>query len=254
IAVTGTMVITAILAHFVTRRLWRWPLWASIGVTVCFLAVDLSFFGANAVKVRDGGWVPLVVALVIYTLMTTWKRGREILAERLQRDALPFVQFVASVQEGMPHRVPGTAIFMARDPDATPTALLHNLKHNKVLHERVILLTVHNEEIPLVRPEERIRIDDLSKGFYRVMAAYGFTQNPEIPEILRSLRDEGLELEIMSTTFFLSRETLIPSKKPGMAIWREKLFALMTRNALRPTDFFRIPVNRVVELGMQVKV
>jgi KUP system potassium uptake protein len=254
IAVTGTMVITAILAHFVTRRLWRWPLWASIGVTVCFLAVDLSFFGANAVKVLDGGWVPLVVALVIYTLMTTWKKGREILAERLSRDALPFVQFVASVQEGMPQRVPGTAIFMARDPDATPTALLHNLKHNKVLHERVILLTVHNAEIPQVTPEERIRISDLGKGFYRIMASYGFTQNPEIPEILRSLREEGLELEIMSTTFFLSRETLIPSKKPGMAIWREKLFAIMTRNALRPTDFFRIPVNRVVELGMQVKV
>jgi KUP system potassium uptake protein len=248
------MVITAILAHFVTRRLWNWPLWASIGVTVCFLAVDLSFFCANAVKVADGGWVPLAVALLIYTLMTTWKRGREILAERLQRDALPFRQFVASITEGMPHRVPGTAIFMARDPEATPTALLHNLKHNKVLHERVLLLTVVNAEIPLVARKDRIAIEDLGKGIYRVLASYGFTQDPEVPEILRSLREEGLELDIMKTTFFLSRETLIPSKKPGMAIWREKLFAAMTRNALRPTDFFRIPVNRVVELGMQVKV
>lgn len=254
IAVTGTMVITAILAHFVTRRLWKWPTWASVSVTACFLAVDLSFFGANAVKVADGGWVPLAVALAIYTLMTTWKRGREILAERLQRDALPFRQFVASIQEGMPHRVPGTAIFMARDAEATPTALLHNLKHNKVLHERVILLTVMNAEIPVVSRGDMIRIEDLGKGVYKVLASYGFTQDPEIPEILRNLREEGLELDIMKTTFFLSRETLIPSKKPGMAIWREKLFAIMTRNAVRPTDFFRIPVNRVVELGMQVKV
>jgi KUP system potassium uptake protein len=254
IAVTGTMVITAILAHFVTRRLWHWPLWASIGVTSCFLFVDLAFFGANAVKIADGGWVPLVVALLIYTLMSTWKRGREILAERLQRDALPFSQFVASVHDGMPQRVSGTAVFMAREPEATPTALLHNLKHNKVLHERVVLLTVVNEEIPQVPHRDRIRIDDLGKGFYRVLASYGFMQNPEIPEILRALREAGLDLEIMNTTFFLSRETLIPSKRPGMALWREKLFSLMVRNALRPTDFFRIPVNRVVELGMQVRV
>jgi len=254
IAVTMTMLITTLLAFVVAWRRWKWPLWAAVSVTVLFLFVDLAFFGANIVKIHQGGWFPLVVGAFVYLLMSTWKRGRHILAERLQRDAFPFAQFVATVRPDSPPRVPGTAVFMARDSEATPAALLHNLKHNKVLHEQVILLTVITEEIPQVPKERRIEVTDMTKGCYKVIARYGFMQYPGVPDVLDSLRAKGLDLDLMRTSFFLSRETLIPSKRPGMALWREKLFALMSRNALRPTDFFRIPVNRVVELGMQVKL
>ena len=254
IAVTMTMLITTLLAFVVAWRRWKWPLWVAVSVTVLFLIVDLAFFGANIVKIHQGGWFPIVVGAAVYLLMSTWKRGRDILTERLQRDAFPFAQFVATVRPDSPPRVSGTAVFMARDSEATPAALLHNLKHNKVLHEQVILLTVITEEIPQVPKERRIEITDMTKGCYKVVAHYGFMQYPGVPDVLDSLRAKGLDLDLMRTSFFLSRETLIPSKRPGMALWREKLFALMSRNALRPTDFFRIPVNRVVELGMQVKL
>ena len=254
VSVTTTMVITTFLAQIVARRLWGWPGSLVIPVAALFLLVDGSFLGANLVKVPDGGWFPLVIGVVIYTFMSTWKKGRAILADRLREGALPFEQFIDSVSPTSPSRVPGTAVFMSRDPDSTPTALLHNLKHNKVLHERTVLLTVITEEYPQVPKGERVEVQDLGKGFYRVIARYGFLQNPGVPDVIEEIRAKGLELNAMQTTFFLSRETLIPSKKPGMAIWREKLFALMVRNALRPTDFFRIPPNRVVELGMQVRL
>jgi KUP system potassium uptake protein len=254
VAVTTTMLVTTLLAFMVAWRLWKWPLWGALAVTVMFLIVDTAFFGANMVKVHQGGWFPLAVGLFVYILMSTWKKGRDILAARLSRDAFPFVQFVENTRPESPTRVPGTAIFMARDAEATPAALLHNLKHNKVLHEQVILLTVAAEEIPQVLREDRIEITDMGKGFYRVIAHYGFMQIPGVPDMLDSLRAKGLELDLMRTSFFLSRETLIPSKRPGMALWREKLFAVMSRNAVRPTDFFRIPANRVVELGVQVKL
>ncbi|HYO15975.1 MAG TPA: potassium transporter Kup [Thermoanaerobaculia bacterium] len=254
VAVTTTMVITTLLAYVVARRLWNWSFAAVAPVAAFFLLIEGSFFGANIIKVPDGGWFPLLIGLLVYTLMATWKKGRAILAERLRQGALPFEQFVETVRPDNPPRVPGTAVFMARDPNATPTALLHNLKHNKVLHSRVILLTLQNEEVPHVRPEERLEIQDMGKEFYRVIAHYGFMENPRVPDVLERLREKGLQLDIMSTTFFLSRETLIPSRRPGMALWRESLFSVMSRNAQRPTDFFRIPVNRVVELGMQVKL
>jgi KUP system potassium uptake protein len=254
VAVTTTMVITTLLAYVVARRLWNWSFAAVAPVAAFFLLIEGSFFGANIIKVPDGGWFPLLIGLLVYTLMATWKKGRAILAERLREGALPFEQFVETVRPDSPPRVPGTAVFMARDPNATPTALLHNLKHNKVLHSRVILLTLQNEEVPHVRPEERLEIQDMGKEFYRVIAHYGFMEDPRVPDVLERLREKGLQLDIMSTTFFLSRETLIPSRRPGMALWRESLFSVMSRNAQRPTDFFRIPVNRVVELGMQVKL
>jgi KUP system potassium uptake protein len=254
VAVTTTMVITTILAYVVARRLWGWSPWALAPVAAFFLIAEGSFFGANIVKVWDGGWLPLTVGAVIYTVMATWKKGRQILGERLAKDALPMEQFVANVQPDSPPRVPGTAIFLSRDPRGTPTALLHNLKHNKVLHSKVIVLSLQTEEIPTVPPDERIQLEPMGKGFYRLIAHYGFMQDPGVPDVLAQLKKQGLELELMSTTFFLSRETLIPSKKPGMAIWRERLFALMSRNAQRPTEFFRIPANRVVELGMQVRL
>jgi KUP system potassium uptake protein len=254
IAVTGTMIITTLLSYFVTTRLWHWPRWLSILVTTCLLIADCSFFAANTVKIPDGGWFPLVAAVLVYILMSTWKKGRSILADRLREGSVPFETFVGSVRPESPTRVPGTAVFMARDAHGTPTALLHNLKHNKVLHSKVILLTVVTEEFPAVPAKERIEIQPMGKEFYRVIAHYGFTQDPGVPDVLEQMRRKGLDLDLMSTTFFLSRETLIPSKRPGMAIWREKLFALMSKNALRSTQFFQIPVNRVVELGMQVQL
>jgi len=255
VAVTATMVITTVLAYVVARQVWGWRRALVAPVAAFFLLVDGSFFGANIIKVEDGGWFPLLVGVVVYTLMCTWKKGRQILADRLQADCLPLQQFVESIKPDSPIRVPGTAVFLARDPQGTPPSLLHNLKHNKVLHSRVIFLTMINEEVPAVPPEERLEIEDLGKECYRILAHYGFIQNPGVPDVLHLLREQkGIHLDPMSTTFFLSRETLIPSRKPGMAIWREKLFALMVRNAQRPTDFFRIPVNRVVELGMQVRL
>ncbi len=254
VAVTATMVITTLLAEVVARRLWGWKAGLVVPVALFFLVIDCAFFGANIIKIADGGWFPLVVGLIIYTLLSTWKKGRAILSERLRRGALPFEEFIATVSPTSPPRVPGTAVFMSREADSTPTALLHNLKHNKVLHEKVILLCVITEEIPFVAPDERIHVTDLGKGFYRLIAHYGFLQNPGVPDVVEKSRSKGLDLNVMHTTFFLSRETLIPSKKPGMALWREKLFALMSRNALRPTDFFRIPPNRVIELGMQVRL
>ncbi|HEX9943274.1 MAG TPA: potassium transporter Kup [Thermoanaerobaculia bacterium] len=254
VAVTATMVITTLLAAVVAVRLWGWRAALVIPVAALFLVLDSSFFGANIIKIADGGWFPLAVGVVVYTLMSTWKKGRQILSERLEQGALPFEQFVASVRPKVPPRVPGTAVFMSRDPQGTPTALLHNLKHNKVLHSKVILLTLQTEEVPAVPPEERIEVQPLGKEFYRVIAHYGFMETPGVPEVLELLKEKGLELHAMSTTFFLSRENLIPSKKPGMAFWRETLFAAMTRNAQRPPEFFRIPVNRVVELGMQVRL
>ncbi len=254
VAVTATMVITTVLAYVVARRVWGWPRWLVAPVTAFFLLVDVSFFGANIIKVEDGGWFPLLVGIAVYTLMSTWKKGRKILSDRLQEDCLPLESFIEQVRPNSPMRVPGTAIFLARDPNGTPPSLLHNLKHNKVLHSKVVVLTLITEEVPMVPASETIEIQPLGKEFYRVLARHGFMQTPEVPEVLALLRHKGLDLNLMSTTFFLSRETLIPSKAPGMAIWREKLFATMVRNAQRPTEFFQIPVNRVVELGLQVRL
>jgi KUP system potassium uptake protein len=254
IAVTMTMVITTYLAKVVAREVWGWRRRFLLPMTVFFMVIDLSFFGANIVKVHLGGWVPLLVGSIIYFLMATWRRGRQILAQRLASQALPFASFVASIQPGTPSRVPGTAIFMARDPLATPTSLLHNLKHNKVLHDQVILLTIITEEFPEVPRKERISVDTYGKGCFRVLARYGFMQDPSIESMLEGMRAHGIDLNMMKTTFFLGRETLIPSKRPGMAIWRERVFAAMSKNALRPTDYFRIPANRVIELGMQVEL
>jgi KUP system potassium uptake protein len=254
VAVTTTMIITTVLAFVVSRLLWGWSLWLAGLVTAAFLTVDLAFFGANMVKVADGGWFPLLVGAIIYTMMTTWQYGRRDLAKQLARDALPFEKFVARVQPDHPTRVPGTAVFMARDPIATPTALLHNMKHNKVLHQRVVLLTALVEEVPQVPPERRVVVEPLGKDFYRVLARYGFMESPSMPEIIERAREQGLALDPMKTTFFLSRVTLLPSVHHGLAAWRDRLYAVMARNAVRPTDFYRIPPNRVIELGMQMRL
>jgi KUP system potassium uptake protein len=254
IAVTATMGITSGLAYVVARERWNVSRLVALPVAAFFLVVDLAFFGANAVKIAAGGWFPLVLALLVFTLMTTWKRGRDILGSRLRSSSMPLRTLLESFGDHPPLRVPGTAIFMTGNPEGTPPALLHNLKHNKVLHEQVMLLTIAAEEVPHVPPEDRVEVIKLEEGFVRVIARYGFMENPSIPDILKRGREKGLQFNLMGTSFFLGRETLIPSKKPGMAMWREALFAWMSRNARSATAYFRIPPNRVVELGAQVEL
>ena len=254
IAVTATMGITTVLAYVVARDRWNVSRAVALPVALVFGVVDLGFFGANAVKIAAGGWFPLLLAVVIFTLMTTWKRGRDILAQRLRSNSIPLTQLLESFGDHPPVRVSGTAIFMTGNSEGTPPALLHNLKHNKVLHEQVMLLTIASEDVPHVPPEERVEVIRLESGFVRVISRYGFMENPSIPDILKRGREKGLQFNLMSTSFFLGRETLIPSKKAGMAMWREALFTWMSRNARSATAYFRIPPNRVVELGAQVEL
>jgi KUP system potassium uptake protein len=254
IAVTGTMLASTVLAFILVKNTWRWPLWACVLMLSFFLSLDLAFFSANAMKILDGGWFPLMAGFLLFTLLTTWKRGRQILFERLSADSLPLEGFVKSLEAYPPTRVPGTAIFMTSTSEGVPHALLHNLKHNKILHERVVFLNIFTEDIPFVPDIDRIQVRQLGESFHFVTASYGFKEAPDMPEILEACGQLGLKMDMMDTSFFLSRETLIPSKMPGMALWREKIFSLMSRNAMRATDFFKIPTNRVVELGTQVEI
>lgn len=254
VAVTTTMVITTVLLYFVARERWGWSRAIAVPLALFFLIPDVAFFGANILKVPDGGWFPLVVATVIFGLMTTWQTGRRILNERLREGSLPDQLFMSSVAAHSPVRVPGTAVFMDRTPDMTPHALLHNIKHNKVLHDRVVLLTVLSEEKPHIEEADRTEVRDLGHGVYRLIARYGYMESPDIPDLLSKITHPALTFDPAQTTYFLGRENLIPSRRPGMAIWREKLFVSMTRNATSATRFYCIPPNRVVELGAQVEL
>jgi KUP system potassium uptake protein len=218
-----------------------------------FLAVDLAFFLANATKIIHGGWFPLVMGLLVFFLLTTWKRGRLLLFERFRKDAMPVDLFLKSISAKI-HRVPGTAVFMTGTADGIPHALLHNLKHNKVLHERNLLLTVLIEEHPFVPSFRRLEVKRLDHEFYRVTIRYGFMEEPDVPVALLMGERHGVAVDLMDISFFLGRETIIPSMHPGMALWREFLFAWMSRNASSAMDFFRLPTNRVVELGSQVEI
>jgi KUP system potassium uptake protein len=252
VAVTGTMTIDAILLALVMFLLWRWNRFLAGLLVAVFLTVDIAFFTANITKITQGGWFPLAIGLVAFILLTTWKTGRKILLARLVNDEMPVETFIGAF-ETVP-RVPGTAVFLTGSAEGTPHALLHNLKHNKVLHQRNVLLTVCTEEVPYVPNKDRIELTDFGDGFYRVLLRYGFMQDTDIPKALALCERHGLSFEMMETSFFLNRETLIPSKKPGMAPWREHLFAWMTRNATSAMVFFRLPPNRVVELGTQVEI
>jgi len=258
VAVSTLTVITTILFYAVTRTRWGWSPTLAVPLTAFFLTIDLSFFGANLAKITHGGWFPVLIAAGVYTLLSTWKRGRELLADRLRVSSLPLETFVHNLAERrvpVP-RVPGTAIFMSGDPTITPGALLHNLKHNKVLHERVVVLTVVTEEVPYVPDEDRLEIEHLGENVYRILVHYGFVQDPDVPRALQLASRYGLEFRPMQTTYFLGRETLIPRgvRRPRMALWREKLFAFMAKNAESAMAFFRIPPNRVVELGAQIEL
>ena len=254
IAVTLTMVITAVLLHVVATERWRWPRPLAFLVTGIFLTVDVAFFGANALKIAHGGWLPLVIGALLFTLMTTWKTGRQIVAQRLTARAEPLEDFIARLAERPPARVPGAAVFMTAQPRGTPPALAHNLHYNKVMHEHVITLLVTTQPVPHVAEEDRITVRELGYGISDVVVRYGFMEDPNVPEALAVARERGLQLHESDVTYFLGRETLIVTKAPGMAMWRERLFVLMARNAVRATGFFRLPPERVVELGVQVEM
>ncbi|EQB09764.1 potassium transporter Kup [Novosphingobium lindaniclasticum] len=253
IAVTGAMLIDTCLMAVLLIVLWRWKLWLAVPVIVTFFVVDGAYFAANATKVPDGGWFPLLIGGIAFTLLTTWNKGRRLMRDRMTEAALPLNVFAKSAH-GSAARVPGTAIFMASSNAGVPSALLHNIKHNKVLHERVVVLTVEVQDVPYVEPAERYSVTDLGQGFYRMALRYGFMEETDIPAALAHSQLCGGPFEMMKTSFFLSRQTLVPSAKPGMAIWREKLFAWMMRNAASAMEFFRLPTNRVVELGSQLEI
>jgi KUP system potassium uptake protein len=254
IAVTGTFLCTSLLAMVVARRTWRWSRTLAVAVFGTFALVDGFFFASNLLKFIDGGWFPLVLGTLIFLMMTTWRRGRDLLFERWQADSLPLGMWLARLPQSRTMRVPGTAVFLTGNQDHVPGALLHNLKHNKVLHERVVFLTVVIEDEPNVPAAERARVEELAPGIHRVRLAYGFMESPNIPRALEECRLAGLALEPMQTSYFLGRETLVPAALPKMSRWRHWLFVVMARNAQAATEFFRIPPDRVVELGVRVAI
>ena len=254
VAVTGTMAITNILFVAVARQRWNWKTWQVTVFLALFLTIDLAFFSSNLLKVPHGGWVPLVVAAMVYILMTTWKRGRTLLSSILRRSSLPLDLFLRDVANRKPVRVPGTAVFMTSDPEGTPVVLLHHLKHNKVLHEQIMLMSIISQEVPEVPDEERVEVERLPENFVRVVARYGFMETPNVPEIMEYCEESGIaHLRPHEISFFLGRERLIPTGSSRMAQWRKKLFGIMSRNAQGATEFFQIPPNRVVELGAQIE-
>ena len=252
--VAMAMVITTILLHVVMTERWRWPAPLAYGVTALFFTIDVSFFGANLLKLPQGGWVSLFIALLLFTAMTTWKTGRRLVAERLTARAFPLEDFVAAITATPPTRVSGTAVFMTAQPRGTPPALAHNVRYNKILHEHVVVLTVTTAPVPYVPIQEQVSVQSYGHGIYNVRAQYGFMQDPHVPEALGMARDLGVELDPEDMIYFLGRETIIVTRRPGMAVWRERLFVLMARNAVRATAFFRLPPERVVELGVQVEM
>jgi KUP system potassium uptake protein len=254
IAVTATMSVTTILFYLVARDRWHWNRVLAMLICGFFLVIDLSFFAANATKILHGGWFPLLIAAGVFTLMSTWKTGRRILRERMEEASLPLTTFLESIKNHPLVRVPGTAVFMFSDPVGTPPALLHNLKHNKILHERNVVLRVETQGVPHLPEEERVVIERLPQEFYRIALRYGFMEEPNIPAALKLVDIPELKLKPMETSFFLGRETLFVTQKPGMAVWREKIFIWMSRNARSASHFFGIPPNRVVELGTQVEL
>ena len=254
IAVTMALTIDSLLIYVVLTRLWHWNRLGALAIVIPLLVIDLLFLSSNALKIPQGGWFPIAMGIVVFTLLTTWKRGRAILMDRLAQETMPLDLFISSIAASPPLRVPGTAVFLTSTEGRVPHALLHNLKHNKVLHERVVLLTLKTRDIPVVPLAKRLRMVELDCNFRQIEAFYGFMEDQDIPALLEECGRCGVPFDMMDTSFFASRETLIASVAPGMAIWREKLFVSMSKNATKATEYFKIPTNRVVELGTQVEL
>jgi KUP system potassium uptake protein len=253
IAVTGTMVTTTLLFFFIARERWQWSRTRALSFLVFFLTIDLAFLLANSIKIEHGGWFPLAVAFALYAMMSTWKRGRTLLQELLRGASLPMDLFLEDVRRRNPPRVPGTAVFMTSDTSGAPVVLLHHLKHNKVLHKQVVLLSVITEDVPEVPAAERLKLEPLGEGFFRAIASYGFMQSPNVREIMAHCEPLGLIVRPLDTSFYLGREQLLPTGPTKMARWRKRLFVIMSRNARAATQFFGLPPNRVVELGAQIE-
>jgi KUP system potassium uptake protein len=255
VAITTTMLITTILFYFVARRRWHWPASAALPLAAFFITIDLAFFGANMLKVAHGGWFPLLVSAAIIFFMLTWRKGRRVLRSRLSEICLPLDAFLPELKSQSIRRVPGTAVYMSGNRFGTPLALLHNLKHNKVLHEQVVLLTVRTEEVPyLANAKDRVALENLDEGFWRAQVHFGFMEKPDVPAALESVKQTGLHFDPMRTTYFIGRETILATRKVGFSSWRGSLFAWMTRNAGDVTSYFCLPPNGVVELGARVEV
>ncbi len=254
VAVTMTMLITTLLFYFVARHLWKWPLWRAGLLCTFFVMIESLFLGANLLKFFAGGWLPLVIGTLIFALMSTWNTGRRLVRERLEASALSQELLIESLSRRGPIKVPGTAVFLSGSRGRTPVALLHNLKHNGTIHERVVFLTIIVEDEPWVTPGRRVEVEDLGSGFWRVTGHYGFMQKPQVPQLLRRCAQDGLEVEPDKATFFLGREIIVPSKTPGMARWREHLFSFTGKLAQQPATYFQIPIGRVIELGQQVEI
>jgi KUP system potassium uptake protein len=255
IAVTGTMLVSTLLGYIVIRHIWKWNMVMCMAFIIPMAAIDLVFLSSNLIKLFHGAWMPLAFGMVLMTIMTTWNKGTDIINAKAKRDSVPLDGLMTSLKARPPHRTPGTAIFLTSDPEAAPVALLHNLKHNKVLHEKNVILNVRTLEVPRV-PDgcDRLEMTQLSEDFYRITLSYGFMETPNVPKALTACRKLGLKFDIMSTSFFLGRRSVVPSAHSGMPLWRDKLYIFMMRNAENPTDFFHIPAGRVVEMGMQVSV
>ncbi len=248
------MVATTALAFFVVWRLWRWPLWGALALVCAFLSIDVGFFIANLYKVLDGGWVPLTLGGAMFVVMWTWSRGSAILSAKTHRDSIPMADLIKMLEKSKPVRVPGTAIFLTSDPSVAPSSFMHNLKHNKVVHERVVMMCVKTETSPRVPPGQRFEVHALSPDFLSLTLHFGYMELPRVPVALAALRKAGLKFDIMTTSFFLGRRTLKPAPNSGMPQWQDRLFIALAKQAASAPDFFNIPSDRVVELGAQMKV
>lgn len=253
-AVTGAMLVDTLLAYFVVRRMWKWNLVQTACLLVPITTVDLVFTASNLLKIRAGAWLPLVLGGGLMVIMWTWARGTRILFEKTRRDSLPLSELIDMLHARPPYRAPGTAIFLTSDPDMTPVALMHNLKHNKMLHEKNVILTVRTAETPRVPEAERVTIEPIDDDFKKVWISYGFMESPNLPRALQQRKKLGLKFDIMSTSFYLGRRSLVAAAQPGMPMWQDKLFIFLMKNAANPTEFFKIPPGRVVELGAQLTV